>query len=441
MIGLHDSVVPPEENTFVLVDRYIHLGGPAMVYPNTRGVQKLFGHHFSIDNVNQAVGFIISNTTGYQALLDSRTYHIHRKGILYSSAVFQKSTEGNVACVGGSITYNPGWRDSLSNYLTARFPETRFRFIPAGIPSMGSTPDAFRLDRDVLSKGKVDLMFLDCAVNDRGNGRTQQERIRAVEGIVRHARKYNPDMDIVFLYFVDPGKMGDYRKGKVPSEILDYEGVAAHYGIPSIHLAEEVTDRIDAGEFTWEADFKNLHPSPFRQGVYAHSLETFLNSAWHDCDTVYMTTFTLPEKTDQYCYENGKLIPISAAKTGKDWHIVPDWQPDDKAGTRTGYVHVPMLVAEWPGSLSRLRFYGKTVGIAVAAGPDAGIIEYRIDKGKWQKKDLFTKWSRGLHLPWYYVLASDLPGRKHNLEVRIMDEHNSLSKGYACRIRHFFVNK
>ena len=441
MIGLQDSVVPPEENTFILINRYIRMGGPGMVYPNTRGPQKLFGHHFPIDNVSLAVNFIISNTRNYQPLLDSRKYHILRKGILNSSAVFQKSKKGKVAFLGGSITYNPGWRNNIYDYLKNRFPETKFTFISAGIPSMGSTPDAFRLKRDVLEKGKTDLLFLDCAVNDRANGRTSEERIRAVEGIVRHARKSNPAMDIVFLYFVEPSKMEDYRDGEIPTEILDYEQVAGHYGISSVNLAKEVTDRIDAGEFTWKGDFKNLHPSPFGQGVYARSMQRFPETDWENQTGKEIRNFPIPEKIDTYCYDTGELIPVSRIKISKGWQAVSDWHPLDKAGTREGYVYVPMLVADQPGSLLRIDFYGKTVGIAVAAGPDAGIIEYRIDKGKWQKKDLFTKWSSRLHLPWYYILASDLPGRKHNLEVRIMDEHNSLSNGYACRIKHFFVNK
>jgi len=51
--------------------------------------------------------------------------------------------KGRVAFLGGSITHNPGWRDSVMKYLENRFPETDFEFIAAGIPSMGSTPGAF----------------------------------------------------------------------------------------------------------------------------------------------------------------------------------------------------------------------------------------------------------------------------------------------------------
>lgn len=60
-IGLKDSIVPPSENTFKLVDQYVQLGGPAMIYPNTKGKQSLHGHHFEIDDVQAGVNFILNS--------------------------------------------------------------------------------------------------------------------------------------------------------------------------------------------------------------------------------------------------------------------------------------------------------------------------------------------------------------------------------------------
>jgi len=66
----------------------------------------------------------------------------------------------------------------------------------------------------------------------------------------------------------------------VPDVIQNQEKVAANYNIPTINLAKKVTERIDAGEFTWEDDFKNLHPSPFGQEIYFRSMKAFLEKAW-----------------------------------------------------------------------------------------------------------------------------------------------------------------
>ena len=74
------------------------------------------------------------------------------------------------------------------------------------------------------------------------------------------------------------------------------------------------------------------------------------------------------------------------------------------AHTRAGFVNVPVLLAENPGAEIEFTFQGTAVGIAVVSGPDAGIITYSIDGKKEQSVDLFTKWSRNLHLALVYFI-------------------------------------
>ncbi len=442
MIGLKDEVVPPEENTFVLVDRYIKLGGPATVFPNTLNKQEMHGHHFPIDNIAYGTDFIISNTRGYEPLLSSRKYHSIRTGIPNAFKKFRETKKGTVAFLGGSITYNPGWRDSICHYLQRRFPETVFTFISAGIPSQGSTPGAFRLGQDVLSKGTIDLLFEEAAVNDAYNGRTKAREIRAMEGIARHMWHVNSATDIVFMYFVDPRKMETYRKGNVPEVILNHEYVAMHYGIPAINLAKEVTDRIDNGEFTWENDFKNLHPSPFGQEVYFHSMRIFLDTCLVRAEkTGGHIKDSLPPPLDPFNYSHGMLIPVSKVNPGKFWTLEENWHPLDSAKTREGFVRVPVLTADMPGARMVYKFEGTAIGIVVIAGPDAGRIKYCIDGTEPRELDLFTKWSKKLHLPWYYVLADTLKPGPHTLILKTVKDKNPESKGNACRIRYFFVNE
>ncbi len=377
-----------------------------------------------------------------QSPLDAANYQVLAGGLQNSHIQFARHHQGRIAFLGGSITYNGGWRDSLMAYFQKRFPETEFEFIAAGIPSMGSTPSAFRLHRDVLSKGSIDLLFIEAAVNDATNGRSSQEQIRAMEGVVRQLRISNPNADVVIMYFVDPDKMQDYRKGIEPQVITNHQKVARYYSIPTINLAKEVTDRIDNEEFTWENDFVDLHPSPFGQGVYARSMIRFLNQVYAGevNSNDYIKPHSLPEKLDPWCYCQGLLIDISTIAPAKGWTLDPRWEPSDSTGTRNNYVEVPMLVGNTPGSVLKFDFEGNAVGIAVAAGHDAGIIEYKIDQGDWHKQNLFTRWSSQLHLPWYYTLATGLSTQQHRLEIRISQEKDPRSNGHSCRIRYFYVN-
>lgn len=66
MIGLNDVVVPPELNTFVLVDRYVKLGGIATIVPSTRGKQELEGHHFPIETPRMVADFVEYNTAYFR---------------------------------------------------------------------------------------------------------------------------------------------------------------------------------------------------------------------------------------------------------------------------------------------------------------------------------------------------------------------------------------
>lgn len=373
--------------------------------------------------------------------IDSENYHTQRGSLKNSFLKFENEKKGRVAFLGGSITYNPGWRDSVCSFLQQKFPETEFDFISAGIPSMGSTPGAFRFERDVLKNGMVDLLFEEAAVNDDTNKRTPDEIIRAMEGIVRHAKYDNPLCDLVIMHFADPGKMEDYRNGKVPEVIQLHEKVAEHYNISTINLAKEVTERIDANEFDWENDFKNLHPSPFGQTIYFNSIKTFLEIAWEsDFRDEKKEVVEIPNPIDKANYDHGILVEPKPPKKIKGWEWIENRKPETEVGTRANYTNVPMLVGEYPGKIIKFQFEGNAVGISVAAGPDAGIIEYSIDNSEWQQQDLFTQWSKQLYLPWYYTLATGLKNKKHTLQIRLTEYKNPESKGNKCVLRYFYIN-
>jgi len=99
-----------------------------------------------------------------------------------------------------------------------------------------------------------------------------------------------------------------------------------------------------------------------------------------------------------------------------------------------------MWVGEKPGAEMAFAFTGRAVGLWIIAGPDVGIIEYRIDGGERRERDQFTRWSRGLHLPWVLVLADELTEGEHTLTIRTTDRKNKASRGHACRIVKFCVN-
>ncbi len=387
------------------------------------------------------LGLAAQTSYNPNALPKGREYFELRDGIANSQLKFEREKTGRIAFLGGSITAGGGWRDHTMKYFQAQFPRTKFEFIAAGIGSMGSVPHAFRLERDVLSKGPVDLLFVEAAVNDSSNIPEQPEQmLRGMEGVVRHARAANPLTDIIHLHFVMPPHMDDYNKGRVPSSIAQHEKVAIAYGNPSLNLALEVTDRINAGEFTWNTDFKGLHPSPFGHQLYANSIARMLAAAFAKPLADSAKPHVLPAFVDAQSYAEGRLGKIAEAKLLKGFTLEPAWKPTDQKGTRAGFVGVPALVGTEPGAEFEFSFEGTGCGLFIAAGPDAGRIEFSLDGGAYRSLETFTHWSAGLHLPWALILDDQLKPGRHTAKVRIAPGHDPKGTGTALRVFHLLLN-
>ena len=364
-----------------------------------------------------------------------------RDGLANCRIQFEREKTGRIAFLGGSITAMSGWRELTIKYFQDRYPETKFDFISAGIGSMGSVPHAFRLERDVLSHGPVDLLFVEAAVNDTSNtGDHPEQMLRGMEGVVRHVRMANPLTDIVQMHFVMPDHIADYNAGKVPVAIAQHEKVAVAYGNVTLNLAQEVTDRINAGQFSWDQDFKGLHPAPFGHQLYAHSIQRMFDSACASALPAKAMRHPLPEPIDPLNYARGRFGKISDARIIKGFVLESSWKPDDKKGTRAGFVDVPALVGTAPGAEFEFSFEGSGAGLFIAAGPDAGRIESSVDGGAYREIDTFTHWSAGLHLPWALILDDGLINGPHKMKVRIAQGHDAKGTGTALRVFHLLFN-
>jgi lysophospholipase L1-like esterase len=168
--------------------------------------------------------------------------------------VGQKLRDGEdvrVAYLGGSITEANGWRPLTTRWLRDRADgEARVEETNAALGGTGSRLGLFRLERDVLSH-RPDLVFVEFAVNDiKAGPRIVQA---AMEGIVRQVWRANPRADVVFVYAYARELGPDLRAGREPIAIAASETVAERYGVPSIHVAREVQERLRDGSVTLQA--------------------------------------------------------------------------------------------------------------------------------------------------------------------------------------------
>ncbi len=427
--GDADKVVPIDENTHILKQRYEALGGSIRVIAKPD-----CGHHpHSLKDPTLIVNFILQHTVGTND-------YITALSTLHSSArQFRDMGRGRVAFLGGSITEMNGYRPKVCDSLKQQFPNTKFDFVNAGIGSTCSTTGAFRLKQDVLSKGRVDLLFVEFAVNDDQDAQhTSTECLRAMEGIARQALASNPVMDIVFLYTTNPHFVELYQQGKTPHQMEAHEAVAQAYGLCSINFAADAAMRLSAGEFDWKT-FGGVHPADFGNQIYANSIRSLLLGQWQSTGPKRISR--APEQAmDLFSYAQGGLDYIKNARLKEGWQIhVPNWS-DLRGGTRGQYNRIPLLTAETPGAELTLPFEGTAIGLYVVAGPDAGQVEYSVDGGPTQTVDLYHRHSRGLHYPRTCMLATELTAGEHQLTLRMASTHHEKSQGHAARIVAFAVN-
>lgn len=374
--------------------------------------------------------------------IPSFAQNVQFRGNLDNSRLqFQNHKKGNVAFLGGSITEMDGYRPMVCEILRKRFPETEFTFTNAGIASTCSTTGAFRLERDVLEKGPVDLFFVEFAVNDdQDAAHTREECIRGLEGIIRHVRTANPNTDIVVTFFVNESMLKTLQAGRTPLTIEAHEAVAKHYGVSTINLAQEVAQEITAGKLTWQ-QYGGVHPAPFGNAICARMIADLFNRAWaHPLPASFTPTPhpSVSNPLDPLNYGSGRFITPAAANLKRGWTLgVPDWQ-QLSGSKRPRFTSIPMLSATEPGAELSLEFEGTAVGAYIVAGPDAGIAEASIDNGPFRQVNLYHEFSNGLHYPRTVMLGTDLKPGRHQLTLRIAEE--TKSSGHAMRIMQFGAN-
>ena len=366
-----------------------------------------------------------------------------RGGMQNAQIQFEQEKTGRIAFIGGSITQMNGYRPMVSQWLKQRFPATKFEFINAGISSTCSHTGAFRLNDHILSKGKIDLLFVEFAVNDDQDAQhSRRNCILGMEGVIRQAMIKQPQCDLVVTHFVNPNMLKQIQSGKTPKSIKAHEDVLEHYDVSSLFLAREVADQIKARSLTW-AKFGGTHPKPAGNAIASDLVADLLNYAWVEPlpNEAKKKNRSIPKKTiDASSFFNGRFLSPGSTEYEKGWKWhVPDWK-NIPGGFRNTFAGMKLLCSDKSNDVVTFEFEGRAVGAFVLAGPDAGTLKVSIDNEPFRSIDLYHHYSKSLHYPRTVMFATDLPQKIHKVSIRLAKPQESEQKRRAARILQFTLN-
>lgn len=197
----------------------------------------------------------------------------------------------NVGFLGGSITQENGWRPKVMSWMRRNYSDNSFVEYNAAIGGTNSKYGAFRIDNQLLNKTKLDLVFVEFAVNDRAMDVT--DIAKSIEAIIYKVWLTNSKTDICFVYTVNVPILDDIAKGKLNVSASIHDSIASYYGIPSICLGVEIDKLLKTGNVVFNDDTfdvltsKNandqnvftrdgVHPSNYGYAVYSEVVEKCL---------------------------------------------------------------------------------------------------------------------------------------------------------------------
>lgn len=371
---------------------------------------------------------------------EAKEHAVLRGSLKASQFKFEKGKTGHVAFLGGSITQNTGGHSAMiPAWLETRFPDTKFTFNNAGISSTCSTSGAFRLDDHVLSKGQVDLLIVEFAVNDdQDAAHGHQQALRGMEGIVRRLKAHNPGADIVMILYVNPPILEKLEKGQTPVSIAAHSAVAEHYGISTV----DVGAALAAGAMNWKT-YGGTHPKKEGYRLASDMVIEVLEEAWSTpVGDVMIQGHPIPEPIDPFSYDQGVFADPAAAELEGNWKtgkVSRELLP--KGSIRSNFETWNITVGDEPGAEMKLDFEGRGIGAFILAGPDAGILEASIDGGELKPVDLYHRFSKGLNYPRSVMFADELKPGKHRITLRIANRPESSEGGNQAAILHLVVNQ
>ncbi len=307
-----------------------------------------------------------------------------RGGIPNSQYYFQANTVGNqyLFFIGDTVLAGTGLKDQNLRYSAQMVKGFKKHFPEAGMNETrhmqpgGSWFGLFRCSRGQPVFGEVicsgHLAILDFAADDRS---ANIEQVRtSLEGLIRQIVLYRATHSQILVYTLTPEILQAYLAGQTPEYIRVSEQLAAHYGIPSLNLAQYVAEKIIAGEISFAAfSADGVHPTDAGAKLYADAVAKFVDAL--------LTAYPVPDQP-----QRRTLPPPLFPETDDNGQIVAyEDQPVQRSGSwQPGQVSPigpfrHLLVSDEVGATLTLKFRGSEIGVLDVVDKDSANYDYAVD--------------------------------------------------------------
>ncbi len=354
-----------------------------------------------------------------------------RDGVGNFFSKLQKKQSVKIAYFEGGFNPQHGWRQGVINWLKEKYPGADITEVDASISGSapGSLFSIYRFSHYVLEK-KPDLVFVDFSIDDYRINADMDTMWKVIEGMIRQARKSNPEMDIIFLHSFNPGMEKDYKDNLSPEAVSAYEKIADYYGISSINMSYRIGKMVNEGKIITKATQEeakqikdkiiftfNYSPTPESNTIYTQViLEGLEKLSKNSKAKIYI----LPEPFRKDNMERAKLVSISSSIVSMfgEWKKI---SPSDINGKNFSKYFEEMWCTDKPGAKITLKFKGTDAGIFTILTPDTGIVRITIDGKEMGIKNYMSLWASHYPLTAFNI-ASGLEDKEHTVTIELLPD-------------------
>ena len=335
--------------------------------------------------------------------------------------IIKNKSEYRLGFLGGSITEGCGasilskrYSSVFTQLMNKRYPDKNFIEINGGIGGTPSPFGMFRLKHDILDQNP-DMLFIEFAVNDAGANYNSY-----MEGIIRAARRYNPNMPIMIL-ISHCSKFLNTTRDNPHNSVRNHIEVAKSYNIPYVLMGYDMLERItDFGGNDRFFTVDGGHPNDDGYRLYADSMMKAITYSEFSFDPIPEQPIFGNE------YNNPDLILCSDLKLSNGWKL---------SEMKTWSTNLHYIYSCTPGAELKFSFEGTDLGWFFMFDKDGGEATIKIDGKHYGNIVCFNK--NCLQHDCFTNIT--IPFGKHDVIITMSDEKDPLSEGATVRIAAFCI--